>query len=303
MSALPKLAPTIGHNSGAAPLSELLTEETIGLATRADELVAAAGRAAVTDADTAGRATTLAKMLKEHGKRIDETRVARKEPFLEDGRMVDRHFKSIAAPVTEAADKVVRLIDAFRREEEAKALAEQRRLAEEARKLREAAEASERARVAAEAQAQRERDEAQRKLEQAQREAQANLDRAGREKADREAAEVRAAFDRENAAARERALQAEIDRRKAQDQADELARQAAATTAAPIASDYGFKASGRKVFTAEIVDLTAAIRHARKVDEASVREAVQKIFDRQVKAGVRDLPGATVTESSTTVIR
>ncbi|HEV2674104.1 MAG TPA: hypothetical protein VGV37_06140 [Aliidongia sp.] len=303
MSALPKISPTIGHNSGAAPLSEMLTEETSGLAARSNELVAATERAKVSDADTAGRATTLAKMLKEHAKKIDETRKVRKEPFLEDGRTVDRHFQALAAPVVEAADRVVKMIDQFRREEEAKAAAERRRLEEEARRQREAAEAAERARIAAEAQAQRERDEAQRLMEKAQREAAASEDRAAREQAQREAAQAQAKIDSENAAARQRALQAEIDNRNARDAAEELVRQAQATTAAPIASDYGIKASGRKVFTAEIIDLTAAIRHARKIDEAAVRDAVQKIFDRQVRAGVRDLPGATVTESSTTVIR
>lgn len=248
MSALPLSA--IGHNSGAAPLTEMLPEETIDLKSRADELVAAAGRAAVTDDETAGKAVTMAKMLKEHAKKIDDTRKTRKEPFLEDGRTVDRHFQALAEPVTKAVISVVALIDGYRRQKDAEAAAERRRIQDEA------------------------------------------------DKAAREAAAIL-----EKAKEQPITVESEVAYQTAQDRAAALTQQANATTAAPIASEYGFKAGARKIWKAEITDLTAAIKHARKIDPAAVEAAIQQIYDRQVRAGVRALPGAAVTEDSATVIR
>jgi hypothetical protein len=131
MSSLPS---TIGHNSGTAPLEEILGEETIDLIRRRDDLIAGAGRAQISDDETAGKAVTLAKLIKEHGKRIDEDRKSRKEPFLEGGRTVDRHFQNISAPLKTAEDSVVRKIDDYRRQKENEAATERRRLEEEARK-------------------------------------------------------------------------------------------------------------------------------------------------------------------------
>ena len=246
--------PGIGHNS--ADLSAILAEESEPLKTRAESLIAAFGRAAVTDDETAGKAATLAKMMKECQKAIDEARVARKEPFLEGGRTVDAHFKAISATLDGPIKSTVGMIDAFRREQEAKAEAERRRLAEEARKQQEQAEAAERARLAA--------------------------------------------IQSGDGAA---ALDAEMAARTADENAQAIAARAASVTAAPIDGGMGAKAFGRKVWTAEITDQKAALKHAMKVDSAAIMAAVQSVYDRQVKAGVRDLPGATVHETTQTVIR
>lgn len=301
---LPPLAedrPGIGHNQ--PPLTELLAEETVALKSRADDLIASAGRAKVEDDETAGRATTLAKMLAEHSKAIDKAREERKAPFLEAGRTVDRHFGALKQPVDVAKGQVVALLDAYRRKKEAEAAAERRRLEEEARKAREAAEAAERERRRIEEEAARQRREA----EEAQRRAEEEARRQGDAAKAAEAARAREAAARQRAEeerkADEERLAAEVEARRQRERADELAKQAAETTAAPIASEYGQKAFAKKVFKARITDLTAAIRHCRKVDEAAIREAVQKIYDRQVRAGVRELPGADVTEDSATVIR
>jgi flagellar biosynthesis GTPase FlhF len=302
-------SPTIGDNSAAVPLAEILAEETAALEKRALDLAGAAGRAAVTDDETAGKATLLAKMINEHRTVINKTRIERKEPFLVGGRTVDQHFSSLDKLLadTDAKGKiiggplahVVGLIDTYRREQEAKAAAERRRLEEEARKQREAAEAAERARREAEERAAREAEEAARKIAQAEAAARA----AGNAEAAAKAAQARAEEETRQAAAREASMRAEIEARQRQEQAEALERQAQAVTAAPIDSGFGPKASGRKTYTAEITDLTVALRHARKVDEAAIRTAVQGIYDRQVRAGVRELPGATVHESSSTVIR
>ena len=72
---------------------------------------------------------------------------------------------------------------------------------------------------------------------------------------------------------------------------------------APIASAYGPKASRRARFPVKITDLTKAIAHARRVNEPAIRAAVLTIFEAQVRAGVRTLPGAEVIEDSQTVVR
>lgn len=297
--------PGIGHNQ--PPLDELLRDETQALAQRTAELLAAVPRTVVTDRDSAEKATAFAGMIRSHAAKIEAAREERKRPFLEAGRTVDAHYQALRAPLIGsdpkrlggAAAEVVAKIDAFRREEQAKADAERRRLEEEARQARERQAAAERAQREAEERARREQQEAERKVREAEAAARAASDREAQEKAARERAEADAERQRQEAAAAQRRLDAEI----AASQAAELERQAAAVKAAPIDSGYGVKAFGRKVCRVEITDLTAAIRHARKLNEAPIREAVQSIYDRQARAGVRDLPGATVTEDTATTIR
>lgn len=297
------------HNQ--PPLTELLVEETAALKARADELIGAAGRAIVKDEETAGRAALLAKMMIEHGKKIETAREERKKPFLDSGRTVDAHFILLRTPLCGADPKklggevarVVGLVDTFRRDQERKAAEERHRLEEEARKASEAAEAAARAQREAEERERRTAEESARKIREAEEAGRRSGNREAAEKAARERAERDAAQQREEAAATQRRLDAEMEQRRQTERAAELQRQADATKAATIDSGYGVKAVGRKVYKAEITDLTAAIRHCRKVDEASIKEAVQKIYDRQVRAGVRELPGATVTEDSATSIR
>jgi hypothetical protein len=311
---LDRATPSIGHNGPPAddlPLAEQLAIETAALQKRADSLIATAGQMQVTDDESCGKAATLVKMIKDHAADIEKARKARKEPVLEAGRTIDGHFNAMAVlligtdpkKLGGAAGPLDAKIDELRRKREAEAAAEKRRLEEEARKQREAAAEAERARLAAEAETRRVQEEADRKVREAEEAARAAGDKAAQEAASRQRAEADAAREKEEAAARERGLQAEIDQRKAEDAAADLERQAAATKAAPIDSGFGVKASGRKTYRAEITDLTAAIKHSRKVDEASIRAAVEAIYKRQVNAGVRTLPGATVHEDSTTTYR
>lgn len=140
MSALPS---TIGHNSSAAPLDEMLTEETIDLVKRADDLLASFGRTSVTDEETAGKATSLYGLMRKHVDVIEEQRQERKKPVLETGRVIDSTYngiigklavydtkkKLIGGPMKDLENRV----DIFRREMKRKADVEAARLAEEAR--------------------------------------------------------------------------------------------------------------------------------------------------------------------------
>lgn len=298
------------HNE--PPLSELLPEETVALSSRAEQLADSAGRAVVTDDDTASKATLLAGMMKETLSDIDKARDARKRPFLEAGRMVDAHYHGIEARLAIYDQKrkliggplfhVVGLVDAYRIKKEAQLAAERRRLEEEARRQREAAEAAARAQREAEERERLAKEEADRRVREAEEAARNATSLLAREKARREAAEATAVRQREEAAARDRQIAAEIEQRQRMDAANRLDREANQTVATPIRTGYGVSASRRTVWKVEIDDLTAAIRHCRKVDEATILAAVQQIYDRQVRAGVRSLPGARVVEDSITRI-
>lgn len=299
--------PGIGHNSGS--LAEELVEETVDLKKRAEDLAASAGRCVVTDADTAGKATLLAKMIRTHVQDIDARREERKRPFLEAGRTVDQHFANIASVIVQFDAKkrpiggplfdVLQKIDGYQREQERKAAEERRRLEEEARKQREAAEAAERARREAEERERRAAEEAARKV----REAEEAARRAGDKAAAAEAARKRAEQEKAEAEARQRRMQQELEAERAREQAAALERQAAAVQAGPVDTGYGVKATRRTVRVGTIVDLKKALAHALKVDEAAIRTAVQGVVDRQIKAKVAAFPGVEITEQSSTVIR
>lgn len=299
------------HNE--PPLAELLPEETAELQARARQLVDSAGRAVVTDEEGAVKATLLAGMIKDHLSAIDEARETRKRPFLEAGRTVDAHFNGIAGQLASFDPKrrviggplhtVLGLVDSYRRQKEAEAAAERRRLEEEARKQRAAAEAAAAAQREAEDRERRAREEADRRVREAEAAARSAVNAAEKEKAQRQAAEAEAARQGEERAAQQRQLDAEIERRAREEEAARLERQAAETVAAPINTGFGVKATRRTVWRVEIDDLKLALRHCLKVDEAALRACVQQVFDRQVKAGVRVLPGARVLEDSATTIR
>ena len=297
----------IGANS--PPLAEQLAEETKPLELRATDLIGGAARAVVTDRDSAERATLLVGMLRDHVKLIDKTREERKLPFLRDGRIVDAHFNAIEGRLVTYDPKgkviggplhnVLSMVDKFRRDEEAKAAAERARLEEAARVERQKAEAAARAqREAEEREAQAAREAAE-KVRRAEEEAR----RAGDRAAQAAAARARAEQAQAEAEASQRRMAAELEQRRSAEAAAVFERQAVNTVAGPIDSGLGVKASGRKVPVVTIDDLGKAARHAIKVAEPEMREVVQKIFDRLARAKVRDLPGATVREETSTMIR
>jgi predicted ribosome quality control (RQC) complex YloA/Tae2 family protein len=273
-------------------LSEALLEETAELKTRAEALLAGGSRAIealrapltpdeplrITDRDTAERATLLAGMMIDHGKLIEAARETRVAPFWASMRTINRHFQQLRMALVGADPKVQGgeakrlkdLVEDFYAEEERKAAIERQRLAAEARRKEEAAAQAERQRQAA-------------------------------EEATRLAAlqgDVTTALAQSGAR-----VEAEVRVQQLTGDAQRLTAQAAQTRAAPINTGYGVVANRTTRYKAEITNLTVALRHARKLNEAAIRAAVQDISDRQARAGVRVLPGANVVPDKGISIR
>lgn len=121
---------TIGHNRPPTLEDELIAE-TAKLAERSYELIICADeRAEVVDDDTAARAVQLAAMMRTCYDDLEKARVDRKEPFLVNGRTVDRHFHGIIEPLAGPEPKkriqgaigdLLSRIDQYRRQREAEA--------------------------------------------------------------------------------------------------------------------------------------------------------------------------------------
>jgi hypothetical protein len=241
-------------------------------------LVEQAGKATATDKDSVDKCIVLAGLIRDHIKAIDAERETVKAPHLAQCREIDNHYHGIEGllvrydgrrrPIGGPLFDVVRLVDDYRKEQE--------RIAEERR------QASERAAEEARRKAQ----EAEERQRAAEREA-----LAATEPADEEAARRRAA---------EEGLESERLQREAKsfDRHAEVVQQPG-----PIKTAYGMSARRRPVYKVEITNLTEALRHCRKVNETALMERVQTIYEAQVRAGVRTLPGAKITEDSATTIR
>jgi hypothetical protein len=313
---------SMGHNRPPGPPPtglvsvEDLELETEALAKRAQELIVDAdNRSEIVDDDTASRATLLLGMMKDCLADIEKVRVARKGPFLEAEKTVDQFFHTITSPLAgpnpkdrlggSAGDLLAR-IDAWRKLKAAEAAAERRRLEAEAESQRRAAEAARQAQWAAEEKARREQEEAARKVEEAQRAAAAARTR--EEQANARAKEAEARREQEAAEAKARQEQADADLKiaRANDEASRLAAQAAQAVARPIDSGYGPKITGRLAVVVAITNLQDAVRHCIDNNlEVPIRLAVQGIYERLArgKNGARKLPGATITEDTSTTLR
>lgn len=144
-----------GHNE--APLDELLFEESADLRARRDELIASAERAPATidDEEVCGKTADLVRLMSACIKGAEAARVARKEPFLASGRLVDAHYKRITDPLDKTKRTVEMRITTYQR---AKAETERRAREAEARRQAEEAERQRREAEAAAANAQEEED-------------------------------------------------------------------------------------------------------------------------------------------------
>jgi hypothetical protein len=146
------LLPGMGHNLGFVSLDddgrvlldstvmrEYLEEEIAALVARKAELLGSVGRvpASVSDDMTAGRVADLIKMIAACIKNAEADRVARKEPFLDGGRVIDGVFRGITEPLMRAKTDVERKLTLYQREV---AEAERRRREEVAHQEREEAE-------------------------------------------------------------------------------------------------------------------------------------------------------------------
>lgn len=323
----------IGGNHPPEPLEVLRLEleaETATLAARAKEIAAAArkllgeevgpdgvvtitAKILETD-DAAGKATALAKMLRDHANDIDEAREKRKKPFLEGGRVVDAYFKELYAPLVGPDPKkpagffarVVAMVNAYRLKKDAEAEAERKRIEAAARVAREAQEKAERERLAA-IEAERIQKEANdaaiAAAAVAAAAAAAAADPEAIERAARDQAAAEAKRRRDEKTTQESRIAAEIASGAAAATAEKLEAIADNTVATPIDSGYGAKASGRAVPLFEIEDFAAALAHAVVIDKPSIEEALKGVIGRMMKAKVRSFPGVKFSETTQTVIR
>lgn len=135
--------PGPGHNAppdDATILRERLAEEAGEITKRRDDLLAALDRLpeSCDDDDTAGRLGDFVKQIGACAKAAEAMRVARKEPFLAQGRVVDGFFKVTTDALAKAKAHVEgRLLAPYLRR---KADAARREQEEAARKAREEAE-------------------------------------------------------------------------------------------------------------------------------------------------------------------
>lgn len=303
--------PGIGHNAPPEPtLAEQLATETAALDVRTEALAAGAGRATVTDRDSAEKATLLAGMIKDQLAAIDLAREARKRPFLEGGRAVDAHFNGLAGRLATFDPKrkliggplaaVLDLVDKFRREEQARTDAERIRLEAIAQAERDKAAAAIRAQQEAGAREQQAAIDAAARVRQAEAAAAAAGDWAAEEAAAAARAEQRAT----DAAASERRMAAELEARRAEETAAAAQRQATAAAApARVNTGLGVMATGRKVVIVTITDLPAALAHCLATAAPEVRALCQTILERQARAKIRGMPGCTITDDTATSIR
>lgn len=91
-----------GHNSGTAPLAEVLAEELDGDKARADELIEAASTAQIKTSGDAAAVTDLIALIRDHERAIDRAREVRKRPFLYRCRVIDTVFGGVTGPLARA---------------------------------------------------------------------------------------------------------------------------------------------------------------------------------------------------------
>lgn len=138
----------IGHNNPPSDLEllkERLSTDNVLLLDHAKALVEACDRVPeIADAESAAKVTDFIKQINGAKKKLDERRVAEKEPFLVMGRMVDIFFKPQVDALDVAKAKPTRILGAWM---DKVAAAERTRREAEAQRLRE--EADQRAKDAA----------------------------------------------------------------------------------------------------------------------------------------------------------
>ena len=114
-------------------LQERLSEETIDLRSRHDELLAAVDRIPTecNDDETAGKISDMIKLITACSKSFETKRVGEKEPFLTLSRSVDGFFKKFTENLDRAKRKASRPLEVYLKRKED----ERRRAAEESARL------------------------------------------------------------------------------------------------------------------------------------------------------------------------
>jgi hypothetical protein len=91
-----------GHNSGSAPLAEVLSEELSADRERAAELLASAGQARIESATDAGKVADLIALIRDAEKALDRDRDIRKRPLLRDQRIIEAAYGQLIGPLCRA---------------------------------------------------------------------------------------------------------------------------------------------------------------------------------------------------------
>lgn len=126
--------PKLSADAVASFKDELLQRD--GFDERVDALEGAAGRAIANDEETAGRCADLQRQIAAAAKHVEDTRKSVKEPYFEAGRAVDTAAKAYSNRLTDALNKVRRVLeDHLRHEEQKRRAAEEQRRREEAARL------------------------------------------------------------------------------------------------------------------------------------------------------------------------
>jgi len=136
-----------GHNSAGIPLAELLADEIASDKARADEMIASATAAKIATHDDAGKVATLVGLIRNHERKLDQDREAKKRPYLDGGRTVDNAYSAVIRPLAQIRETLTGMLTRWQRQCDAAAQREASRIEAERRQQ---AEAAERARLAAE---------------------------------------------------------------------------------------------------------------------------------------------------------
>lgn len=144
------IAPGIGHNR--PDLAESLAEETKPFRERADALITSVNNSKIDSPETAAQVTTLGNLLATHRADVETARKEAAKPF-DDGKATVQtvYARGILDPLDRAIGACRRMLDAWRDQQTALAVAEQRKRDAEAAEARRVAEEADRARREAEA--------------------------------------------------------------------------------------------------------------------------------------------------------
>lgn len=98
-------------------------------------------------------------------------------------------------------------------------------------------------------------------------------------------------------------IEAELTAQMRASDAASLAAQAKAVEKPTVVSDYGVKANLRTVWRSEVEDPKKVFAHLLKVDAAGIAAALADMVAKQVRAGVREIPGTRIWADQSVTIR
>lgn len=299
----------IGLIMAGPELTASLVALTSALAERVAQLKVFAEGVTVKDDQTAEDGTLAIAQIKTAAEDIDKIRQEAKAPYLAAERAIDHFCAQLVRPmvgddiksITGGFGKTLAdQVDAWRRQKLRDLAAENTRKKEEALALQRKQEALQ----AQQRQAERRRQEQQAELRRKKREAEQQVKKAEspeqRQRAQAVADEAEKTRRAADDAARARESQLALEKEHAGEDAARLLHQSRTTARVKIDTGLGAKATGRKLWVAEIKDLDEAAEFVRRLKPSEFRAAVQKIVDELVRSRIRVIPGVNVTEVAAT---